>query len=119
MHWSDDGIVLSARPHGESSAVVQLLTRHQGRHAGLVRGGLGKRARGVYQPGNLVAASWSARLAEHLGNYACELVEAHAAGVLDAPASAEGIDGPVNSTGGVCLDDGKSGPMAFRTRADR
>ncbi len=37
MHWSDDGIVLSARPHGESSAVVQLLTRHQGRHAGLLR----------------------------------------------------------------------------------
>ncbi len=41
MHWTDDGIVLSARAHGESSAVVQLLTRHQGRHAGLVRGGLG------------------------------------------------------------------------------
>ena len=86
MHWTDDGIVLSARPHGESSAVVQLLTRHQGRHAGLVRGGQGKRARGIYQPGNLVAANWTARLPEHLGNYACELVESHAARVLDDPA---------------------------------
>ena len=85
MHWTDDGIVLSARAHGESSVVVQLLTRHQGRHAGLVRGGQGKRARGVFQPGNLVAANWSARLADHLGNYTCELVEAHAAGVLDDP----------------------------------
>ncbi|MEE8505672.1 MAG: recombination protein O N-terminal domain-containing protein [Kiloniellales bacterium] len=56
MHWTDDGIVLSARPHGESSTVVQLLTRAQGRHAGLVRGGQGKRARGIYRPGNLVAA---------------------------------------------------------------
>ncbi len=86
MHWTDDGIVLSARPHGESSAVVQLLTRHQGRHAGLVRGGQGKRARGIYQPGNLVAARWSARLPEHLGHYTCELVASHAAGVLDDPA---------------------------------
>ena len=86
MHWTDDGIVLSARPHGESSVVLQLLTRHRGRHAGLVRGGQGKRARGLYQPGNLVAASWSARLADHLGNYTCELVESHAARVLDAPA---------------------------------
>ncbi len=86
MHWTDDGIVLSARPHGESSVVLQLLTRHRGRHAGLVRGGQGKRARGLYQPGNLVAANWSARLADHLGNYTCELVESHAARVLDAPA---------------------------------
>ncbi len=86
MQWTDDGIVLSARPHGETAVVVQLLTRGQGRHAGLVRGGQGRRARGIYQPGNLVAARWSARLAEHLGNYTCELMESHAARVLDDPA---------------------------------
>ncbi|MBW8056354.1 MAG: DNA repair protein RecO, partial [Nitrospira sp.] len=85
MHWTDDGIVLSARRHGENSVVVQLLTRGHGRHAGLVRGGQGKRARGIYQPGNLVAARWSARLPEHLGNYTCELVDAHAARVFDDP----------------------------------
>ncbi len=75
MNWSDEGIVLSARRHGENSVIVQLLTRGYGRHAGLVRGGQGKRARGIYQPGNLVAARWSARLADHLGNSTCELVE--------------------------------------------
>ena len=85
MNWSDEGIVLSARRHGENAVIVQLLTRGHGRHAGLVRGGQGKRARGIYQPGNLVAARWSARLAEHLGNYICELVEAHAARVFDDP----------------------------------
>jgi DNA repair protein RecO (recombination protein O) len=83
MHWSDEGIVLSARPHGETGAVVHLLTRAQGRHAGLVRGGQGKRARAILQPGNLVAAEWSGRLAEHLGTYTCELLEGHAARVLD------------------------------------
>ena len=51
MGWSDDGIVLASRKHGESSAVVQLLTRDHGRHAWLARGGLGARGRGVYQPG--------------------------------------------------------------------
>jgi DNA repair protein RecO (recombination protein O) len=86
MQWTDDGIVLSARPHGETAVVVQLLTRGQGRHAGLVRGGQGTRARGIYQPGNLVTARWSGRLVEHLGSYACELAESYAARVLDDPA---------------------------------
>ena len=35
MDWADDGIVLSLRRHGESAAVVHLLTREHGRHAGL------------------------------------------------------------------------------------
>ncbi len=87
MEWSDQGIVLSARPHGEAGAVVQLLTRGHGRHAGLVRGGQGRRARGVLQPGNEVAATWRARLAEHLGSYSCELAVSHAAGLLDRPAA--------------------------------
>ena len=83
MNWDDDGIVLSARKHGESAVIVQLLTRHHGRHAGLVRGGAGSRARGLYQPGNRVRAAWRGRLAEHLGTYVCELVAAPAADWLD------------------------------------
>jgi len=83
IEWSDDGIVLSARRHGESAAIVSLLTRAHGRHAGLVLGGAGRRARGVYEPGNRVAATWRARLSEHLGHFACELAESRAATLLD------------------------------------
>ena len=83
MKWQDDAVVLSARPHGETATIVQLLTRTQGRHAGLVRGGQGARLRGVYQAGNRVAATWSGRLAEHLGTLECELVNSYAAKVLD------------------------------------
>jgi DNA repair protein RecO (recombination protein O) len=83
IEWTDDAIVLSARRHGESAAIVSLLTRAHGRHAGLVPGGAGRRARGVYEPGNRVSASWRARLSEHLGHYACELAESRAAGLLD------------------------------------
>ena len=85
MNWNDQGIVLAARPHGEGGLVVQLLTRDHGRHAGLVRGGQSGRQRGTYQAGTLVGASWSARLAEHLGSYSCEVVETYAARVLDDP----------------------------------
>ncbi len=83
MDWSDQGIVLARRRHGESSAVVSLLTREHGRHAGLVRGGAGKRAGSLYQPGNLLMAHWRARLAEHLGTLTAEMVDAFASRVLD------------------------------------
>src|ERR1700756_3105504 len=52
MEWSDDGIVLGVRRHGESSAIVELLTRAHGRHLGLVRGGASARMRPVVPPGN-------------------------------------------------------------------
>jgi DNA repair protein RecO (recombination protein O) len=82
MQWSDDGFVISTRKHGESAAIVTLLTRAHGRHAGLVRGGAGRRQRGNLQIGNLVRVEWRARLAEHLGNYSCELTTAHAATLM-------------------------------------
>jgi DNA repair protein RecO (recombination protein O) len=85
MDWSEEGIVLAARRHGESAAIVTLLTRAHGRHAGLVRGGGSRRARGLYEPGNRVQATWRARLAEHLGNLTCEPLASPAAAVLDDP----------------------------------
>lgn len=85
MDWSDEGIVLAARRHGEHALIVQLLTREHGRHAGLVRGGASARQRGNYQPGNLVSAQWRGRLPEHLGAYVCEVKRSHAAALLDDP----------------------------------
>lgn len=82
MNWSDEGYVLSVRRHGEAAAIVNLLTREHGRHVGLVRGGMGRRLRGVLQPGNRVAADWRGRLAEHLGSYTVEGIRDHAAGLL-------------------------------------
>src|SRR6266478_4531763 len=85
MEWRDTGFVLSARRHGESGLIVELLTKEHGRHAGLVRGGQSPRRRAVLQPGNSVAASWRGRLPQHLGTLDCELIEAHAARFLDDP----------------------------------
>jgi DNA repair protein RecO (recombination protein O) len=85
VQWTDEAIILAARPHGESSLIVQLLTREHGRHAGLVRGARKARGRGVYEIGNRVEASWQARLSEHLGMLRCELIEGCAAALIDDP----------------------------------
>lgn len=86
MDWRDEGFVLGARPHGESAAVVQLLTRDHGRHAGLVHGGASRGKRATVEPGNRVDASWRARLSEHLGRYTLEVTHHYAAAVMDEPA---------------------------------
>jgi DNA repair protein RecO (recombination protein O) len=86
MEWSDDGVILSARPHGETSLILQLLTREHGRHAGRVRGGRRTRGRGSYEIGNRVTVHWQARLAEHLGMLRCELLRGYAADLIDDPA---------------------------------
>ena len=85
MDWTDQGIVLSARRHGEAAAVASLLTRAHGRHAGLVRGGWGKRGRAILQSGNTVQAHWRARLSEHLGTFVLEPEQPFAAGVFNDP----------------------------------
>ena len=85
MEWRDEGIVLGVRRHGESAAIVTLMTRENGRCSGLVRGGQSRRQRGVLQPGNRVAGVWRARLADHLGSLALEPVESHAARLMIDP----------------------------------
>jgi DNA repair protein RecO (recombination protein O) len=83
MDFSDEAIVLSAKPLGEANMVAEVLTLGHGRHLGLVRGGRSRRMRPLLQPGNLIRVTWRARLAEHLGGFNVELMEAHAARVLD------------------------------------
>jgi|SRR5690242_8655601 DNA repair protein RecO (recombination protein O) len=91
MEWTDDGIVLGVRRHGESSAIAELLTREHGRHLGLVRGGASSRMRPLLQPGNSVHATWRARLDEHLGTYAIEGQRLRAATLLASSHAAYGI----------------------------
>jgi DNA repair protein RecO (recombination protein O) len=84
MEWTDDGIVLGTRRHGEANAILEVMTHEHGRHLGLVRGGGGSRLRAVLQPGNALRVIWRARLDEHLGNYAVEPVRLHGASQLAA-----------------------------------
>ena len=92
MQWTDEGIVLGVRRHGETSVILELMTQARGRHLGLVRGGgASKRLRGVLQPGNSLRATWRARLDDHLGNYVVEGVNLRAAGFLAAAHAVHGV----------------------------
>ena len=70
MNWTDDGIVLSAKPLAEKSVVLSLLTKDNGLHKGVLR--LTKRT-GSVEPGNHVHAIWKSRLSAHLGSYTIEV----------------------------------------------
>src|SRR5580698_1445743 len=91
MQWTDEGIVLGVRRHGETSVILELMTQARGRHLGLVRGGTGRRLRAVLQPGNSLHATWRARLDDHLGNYAVEGTNLRAAGFLSAAHAVHGV----------------------------
>ena len=87
MQWSDEGVILGVRAHGETGAVLELFTRAHGRHLGLVHGGRSRKLRPVLQTGNHVDVTWKARLADHLGHYAVELRKGFAAQAMDDAAA--------------------------------
>jgi DNA repair protein RecO (recombination protein O) len=91
MEWTDEGIVLGSRRHGEANAILEVMTQAHGRHLGLVRGGAGSRMRPVLQPGNTVRATWRARLDEHLGHFAVEGLRLRAAELLMAAHALYGV----------------------------
>jgi DNA repair protein RecO (recombination protein O) len=91
MEWSDEAVVLSVRPHGETAAVAELLTRAHGRHLGLVHGGRSRRLRPILQIGNHVDATWKARLADQLGHFGVELRRGFAASAMDDPLALAGL----------------------------
>ncbi|MEO0635692.1 MAG: DNA repair protein RecO [Pseudomonadota bacterium] len=90
MEWSDTGLVLGIRKHGESSVILEAMTRGHGRHLGLVRGGRSRTRQPVLQVGNTLELVWRARLEEHLGIYTAEAGALRAADVM-ATRSALGI----------------------------
>ena len=92
MEWRDDGIIIGSRRHGETSLILEVMTRLHGRHLGLVKGGRSKRMQPLLQPGNAVEVTWRARLEEHLGFYAVEATRLRAATLMEAPASLHGLN---------------------------
>ncbi len=79
--WRDEGVLLSARRHGENDAIVEALTAEHGRHAGVVKGGGGRR-RAQLQPGAQVALAWRARLEAHLGAFTIEPLRDRAGAIM-------------------------------------
>jgi DNA repair protein RecO (recombination protein O) len=83
MEWRDQGIVIGVRGHGETSAIIDVLTEQRGRWIGLVRGGRSRRMRPLLQPGNMLSLHWHARLEEHVGTLVVEPLHLRAGFILD------------------------------------
>ncbi len=117
MEWRDEGVLLSVRPHGESAAIIDVLTAAHGRHPGVVRGGAGRRLAPVLQPGAQLDLVWKARLEAHLGAYAVEPLRARAAAVLADPLGLAGM-GAVLALAGYALPERDPAPDTYRRTVD-
>jgi DNA repair protein RecO (recombination protein O) len=112
LDWTDDAIVLSSRPHGESGAILEVLTREHGRHLGLVRGGNSRKSRAVLQPGNSLKLEWRARLSEHLGSFAVEPVRSRAGAVMESRDALTGLNS-ATAIVSLCLPERALHPAVF------
>ncbi len=82
IEWRDQGILLSVRRHGETSAIIEVFTPAHGRHAGVVRGGASRKVAPVLQPGAQLDLTWQARLEDHIGSFQAEPVRSRAAAAM-------------------------------------
>ena len=92
MEWSDIGLVLGVRRHGEGSGVLEAMTHDHGRHFGLVRGARSSKSAATMQPGNLVKLVWRARLDEHLGAYQVEPLAMRAGRLIGSAKALAGLN---------------------------
>jgi len=72
MEFEDDAFVLSARPFGETGAIVELITRLHGKYAAHVAGAASRRIKPILQAGSHVTARFRARTADQLGSASLE-----------------------------------------------
>jgi DNA repair protein RecO (recombination protein O) len=91
MEFEDDAFVLAARAHGESGAIVELLTARHGRYAAHVAGGGSRRIRPFLQPGAQVLVRYRARVSDQLGSASLEPVGEGPGALFDDPLALAGL----------------------------
>lgn len=92
MEWRDQGILLSVRRHGESAAIIEVMTPAHGRHAGVVRGGASRKLAPILQPGAQLDLAWRARLEDHIGTFTVEPVRSRAAHFMNDRLALAGLN---------------------------
>lgn len=92
MEWRDQGFLLSARKHGETSAIVEVFTESHGRCAGVVRGGTSRKLSPILQPGAQLDVTWRARLEDHIGTFTVEPVRSRAASAMSGRLALAGLN---------------------------
>ena len=74
MDFHEEGFVLSAKAHGDTGVVVDLLTETHGRRGAYVAGGASRKMKPFLQVGSRVIVDYRARSSDHLGSARLEAV---------------------------------------------
>jgi len=112
MEWDDDAFVLSARVHGETGAIVDLLTAEHGRHAAHVAGGASRRMKPFLQAGARVIVHYRSRLSEQLGSASLEPVGEGPSSLFDDALALMGLTAAAAVAAGA-LPEREPHPGAF------
>jgi DNA repair protein RecO (recombination protein O) len=91
MEWEDDAFVLSARSHGETGAIVELLTAERGKFVAHVAGGASRKMKPFLQAGAKVIARYRSRVSDQLGSVVLEPVGEGPAALFDDPLALAGL----------------------------
>jgi DNA repair protein RecO (recombination protein O) len=113
MEWRGTGILLAVRRHGENSAIIEVFTETHGRHAGVVRGGAGRRMGPILQPGAQLDVAWRARLEDHLGSYTVEPLRSRTVAAMSDRLMLAGLN-TVTSLLSFCLPEREIYPALYR-----
>lgn len=112
MEFDDEAFLLSARSHGESGAIAELLTLSHGRYAAFIAGGGSRRIRPLLQPGTRVRARFRARTSEQLGSATLEPAGSDPSDLFDDPLALAGLASAAAVATGV-LPEREPQPGAF------
>ncbi len=112
MEWRDTGLLLSVRPHGETSVIADVFTAEHGRHAGVIRGGISRKMKPMLQPGAQLSLTWTARLETHLGSFRAELEKSRAVDLMRGRLCLEAANA-IFSLLSVCLPERENMPYLY------
>lgn len=112
MDFTDDAFVLSARAHGDTGVVVELLTLDHGRRAAYVAGGASRKMKPFLQAGARVVTDYRARTSDQLGSARLEPVGEGPSALFDDPMALTGLAAAASVAQGA-LPDREPHPGAF------
>ena len=112
MEFEDDAYVLSARVHGETGAIVELLTAHHGKWAAHVAGGASRRMTPFLQAGARTIVHYRARVSDQLGSAQLEPVGEGPAALFDDPMALAGLSAAA-AVAAAALPEREPHPGAF------
>ena len=112
MEFEDDAFVLSARPHGETGAIVEMLTRRNGKYAAHVAGAASRRMKPFLQAGARVTAQFRARTSDQLGSATLEPAGEGPAALFDDAVALAGLSSAASVAAGA-LPEREPHPGAF------